>query len=166
MELIYLGGRKRAVATCLNGSVGGEVLPPSAAKRSGRKPAQVAEQASEASDFIFDYGAARGLRCLAANITEYGPQFLEYAAHALHDVMLITETHVGAAGLAEMEFEMDQRGWVSFSTPAQPTGRSEHGMAGGAAVFVRKHIARLSIDRLETTSGLDWARATVRLKGG
>ena len=138
-----------------------------AAKRGASDPPPATQQENAPSQTTFKPVelVAGTFTVLAANITTYGPQFLEFANSTLYSLLLITETHVTHDRSGEMEADMALRGWKSLSSPARLTGRSEEGSSGGAAAFIRPHYATVDPLPGEPFSGDDWVRITVKLKG-
>ena len=139
-----------------------------AAKRREPQTLSPSNQANVPSQNAFQPGelVAGTFTMLAANITTFGPQFLEFASSTLYSLLLISETHVTSDHAAGMEADMASRGWKSLTSPARLTGRSEEGSSGGVAAFIRPHYATEDPPAGEPYSGDDWVRVTVKLKRG
>ena len=101
---------------------------------------------------------------LAANITKYGDQFLDFLKCTSYKALLVTETHLPAGKIPAAILALRAMGWRAVFAPAVRTGRSEAGTAGGALALIRSNYATAECDPDEAT-GEDWAMVSILFKG-
>ena len=106
---------------------------------------------------------AHGLPFLAANITKYGDQFVDYLKVTSYKALLVTETHLAQPRMPAAILALGHLGWRAVFAPVVPTGRSEAGTAGGALVLTKSNIAVEDVPQSQAT-GDDWALVSVLLK--
>ena len=79
--------------------------------------------------------------CVGANITTYGPAFLDFLGSCRHkfQVLAFWDHHLTASEIVAAQAKVIKHGYRGFWSPARPTGHGD-GSSGGTAILVDSGI--------------------------